>query len=303
MEREKPLPPDRCAGVAAVSDVRVPIPGRESLSEHDIRGVRWHEAIFVEENYTVEYTKYIHHRRLTGLLSKILEEKHDALIVELGCGNGLDFFAINRCLQKLGVRYVGVDLDRPALERAANRAAYRGCRNIELIWGDVRRTGLLTASADVVLSSEVAEHLTEPRLLFEEIWRVLKPGGTAVVTTPNLSNYPRRVVNLVDRVVKGRLRERIYEGMVERTEGSGFTTQEGILGHVSEKPAKAWGSLAREIGFQVSLQRGDTLVHGNPWLARHPVLFGLLCIVDSILEFFPRWVDTSHDLLMVLRKE
>jgi hypothetical protein len=90
--------------------------------------------------------------------------------------------------------------------------------------------------------------------------------------------------------------------MIERTATSGFTLQDGILGHVSEQPAFAWRKLAHEVGFQVTLLRGGTLTYGYPWLARHPLLFGLLCIIDSFLEFLPRWYDTSHDLLIVLRK-
>ena len=60
--------------------------------------------------------------------------------------------------------------------------------------------------------------------------------------------------------------------------------------------------MAEQVGFRVRLERASTLVYGYPWLARRPMLFGLLCLVDSVLEWCPRWFDTSHDLMIVLGK-
>jgi 2-polyprenyl-3-methyl-5-hydroxy-6-metoxy-1,4-benzoquinol methylase len=40
-------------------------------------------------------------------------------------------------------------------------------------------------SFDVIVSVEVLEHLENPRAVFREFYRLLKPGGTLVLTTPN----------------------------------------------------------------------------------------------------------------------
>ncbi len=283
----------------------IPIPSRESLSDTDVKTVRWQESIFAEENYTVDYTHYVQHRCLVRYVVKALEGRPTATVADLGCGEGLNLLAVCRRAPREGGRYIGVDLNRAALQRAANRIAYRGYRNVELVVGDVLDTGLSEASADVILSSEVIEHLRDPQRLLQEIWRVLAPGGIAIITTPNLSNYPRRAGDLVDRLLRGGLRDRAYAGMADRAEGTGFTPDEaaGILGHVSEKPARAWRQLARQAGFRARLYRGSTLVYGYPWLARHPSLFGLLCLADGLLNWFPWWFDTSHDLLMVVTKD
>lgn len=49
--------------------------------------------------------------------------------------------------------------------------------------GDAQALGLTSATFDVVLCTEVLEHLPEPQRAIDEIFRVLKPGGTLLLTT------------------------------------------------------------------------------------------------------------------------
>jgi 2-polyprenyl-3-methyl-5-hydroxy-6-metoxy-1,4-benzoquinol methylase len=281
------------------------LPAQEELTAADVKAVRWEEAHFVEDNYTVHYTHFIQHHRLRATLTRILQDRPRAAVVDLGCGEGGNLFALHRSLQRDTIRYIGVDLNRPALRTAVNRAAYRRYANIEFHCGDVRSSGLPAASADVVLCSEVIEHLHDPSQLLAEIRRILAPGGTAVVTTPNLSNYPRRLGDWMDRVLGGRLRQGAYAGMAERKAGTGFSPDEaaGIFGHVSEHGAGVWRNLVGQAGFRATLRRGSTLVYGYPWLARHPAVFACLCLLDSLLDRLPWWVDTSHDLMMLLTRD
>jgi predicted SAM-dependent methyltransferase len=50
-------------------------------------------------------------------------------------------------------------------------------------------------SADAIFSNQVIEHLVDPRLFAAEVFRVLRPGGTAVVATPNV-RYVRHLWRL-----------------------------------------------------------------------------------------------------------
>ena len=53
---------------------------------------------------------------------------------------------------------------------------------VEMI-GDAQLLGIREATFDVVLCTEVLEHLPEPQKAIDEIQRVLKPGGTLLLTT------------------------------------------------------------------------------------------------------------------------
>jgi 2-polyprenyl-3-methyl-5-hydroxy-6-metoxy-1,4-benzoquinol methylase len=51
---------------------------------------------------------------------------------------------------------------------------------------------------DVVVAAEVIEHLENPRFVMREVFRMLRPGGTAIFTTPNNESW-RSVIALVIR--------------------------------------------------------------------------------------------------------
>jgi len=51
------------------------------------------------------------------------------------------------------------------------------------VLGDALALGIASASVDVVLCTEMLEHVTEPQRAVNEMHRVLKPGGTLLLTT------------------------------------------------------------------------------------------------------------------------
>jgi 2-polyprenyl-3-methyl-5-hydroxy-6-metoxy-1,4-benzoquinol methylase len=97
-------------------------------------------------------------------------------IVDLGCGNG----AIAGVLARRGYRVTGIDQaeDGIALARKANPALTFHCASV---YDDLLK---LVVQADVVLASEVIEHLYRPKMLLAAAHKVLRPGGLIIVTTP-----------------------------------------------------------------------------------------------------------------------
>jgi SAM-dependent methyltransferase len=108
-----------------------------------------------------------------------------ASIVDVGCGDGAATMLTARA--NPGHRIVGVDWSADALRHAR-------ARGLTLIRAEAEPTGLPIASgrADVVLMSELIEHLLDPDSVLEEVRRVLKPGGTLLLSTPNLAAWYNR---------------------------------------------------------------------------------------------------------------
>jgi ubiquinone/menaquinone biosynthesis C-methylase UbiE len=110
-------------------------------------------------------------------------------LLDIGCGSAL----VADQLSHAAVHYVGIDFGGHHIASAAKR-----CRDLDgrlrtsFVRGDGERLPLRTASVDVVVFTEVIEHLLRPELAVWEIARVLRPGGVLVMTTNNASEMPLR---------------------------------------------------------------------------------------------------------------
>lgn len=105
-------------------------------------------------------------------------------VLDVGCGDGR---GPARILNQRAGSYIGVDVSRPAVERA--QAAGIDVRLIE----DASTLPFDDATFDAVVSVEVLEHLFAPHAAAAEFARVLKPGGRFFGTVPNTAYWRRRV--------------------------------------------------------------------------------------------------------------
>jgi SAM-dependent methyltransferase len=82
---------------------------------------------------------------------------------------------------------VGIDVDREALEKAAELG-------IETIWADAEEPlPFEDRSFDIVVAGELLEHVRDPEGLVREVHRVLRHGGTFVGSVPNAFRIKNRL--------------------------------------------------------------------------------------------------------------
>ena len=98
-------------------------------------------------------------------------------LLEIGCGSG----AMLRRMEQRGWQVQGVDFDPMAVGKARSLGLQVHC-------GDVSQLSLSTEEFDAVVMSHVIEHVPDPRLLLSECARLLRPGGRAVMVTPNVNS-------------------------------------------------------------------------------------------------------------------
>jgi ubiquinone/menaquinone biosynthesis C-methylase UbiE len=123
--------------------------------------------------------------------------------LEVGFGAGVYLRALATHYKQV----VGTDLDQSHLEHARMRSA--DLANLQVLVDDITHSNLPAGSFDLVLCSEVLEHIKDTGGAIAGIRRVLAPGGLLIVSTPQryslmeLACKPAflpGVINLVRRV-------------------------------------------------------------------------------------------------------
>jgi ubiquinone/menaquinone biosynthesis C-methylase UbiE len=98
------------------------------------------------------------------------------VVVDLGCGGGLDVFLAARRVGPAG-RAIGIDMTPKMIELARRNADRSGLANVEFHLAAIDRLPLPAASVDCVISNCVINLADNKPAVFREIARVLKPGG------------------------------------------------------------------------------------------------------------------------------
>jgi SAM-dependent methyltransferase len=112
-------------------------------------------------------------------LAEELRLRPGSTLLDLACGKGAYGLLIAR---KAGTSLIGVDFSAQALAEAREQAARLGVSNASFRVGELTATGLPGASAEAVLCTDAIQFPDEPASAYDEIRRVLKPGGRVVLT-------------------------------------------------------------------------------------------------------------------------
>ncbi len=120
------------------------------------------------------------HRRLARQLTQRLGAGR---AFDVGCGDGSFLLA----LQERGWQPSGIEFDQ------ATVAALQQHRKLPVVAGDFVTAELSDSNFDLVSMLEVLEHLHQPLAALQRARDILRPGGTLVVTVPNISSLEYRL--------------------------------------------------------------------------------------------------------------
>jgi SAM-dependent methyltransferase len=135
-------------------------------------------------NLLIRYFQYVDRHvadRNQQAMLDCLEEDSLAVMLDCGCHAGLN--ARKRADAKHMKAVVGIELNAFVAQEALQRGLW-------VMQADLNRPiPLVTGSVDAVMVSDVLEHLVATETFVRELHRVLKPGGYAVISTPNLASW------------------------------------------------------------------------------------------------------------------
>jgi SAM-dependent methyltransferase len=103
-----------------------------------------------------------------------------ASVVEAGCGEGYGAALLSR----FGANVVALDYDNQSIDHVTNTYP-----DVTALSANLDSFPLPDSSADFVVSLQVLEHLWDLPKFLSEIRRVLRPGGTLIISTPNRTTF------------------------------------------------------------------------------------------------------------------
>lgn len=127
--------------------------------------------------------------------------KEGEVVLDLGSGAGFDCFL---AAAKVGLKgkVIGVDMTPEMIEKARNNAKKNGVKNVEFRLGEIENLPVSDNSVDVVISNCVINLSADKARVFQEIHRVLKPGGRiAISDIALLRELPREIRESIEAYV------------------------------------------------------------------------------------------------------
>ncbi len=137
--------------------------------------VGWYEAYWAEKSDNVD------HDRLDLMLVHVLPGWR---VFQLDGGPGM---LAERMVKERGAEVILTDLTNEATKRA--QAKGLNASQLYIAEGDIPYPD---ASFDAVVSDSAIEHHFDPARSFDELARVLKPGGTFILCLPNIAHWRHR---------------------------------------------------------------------------------------------------------------
>ncbi len=155
-----------------------------------------------------------------GLPTEFALIKEGDVVIDLGSGAGNDAFVARAIAGEKG-KVIGIEFTDEMIDKARANADKLGFNNVEFRFGDIEKMPITQNTADVIISNCVLNLVPDKVKAFQEIYRVLKPGGhfsvSDIVASGELPKSIKSGAELYAGCVSGAIRQEEYIGIIEET--------------------------------------------------------------------------------------
>lgn len=151
-------------------------PARRILKMFHPEGIPWPGSVI----YNMVSSSEVFQRHYQLIAEDILNYCSEGRMLDIGTGPGWILEKLHQATPN--IELVGLDISPSMIAKAKKNMADLGLANkIQIEQGDVRKIPFQDSSFDVVLSTGSLHHWKKPLEGIDEIYRVLKPGGHALL--------------------------------------------------------------------------------------------------------------------------
>lgn len=144
--------------------------------------------------------------------------KPGEVVVDLGSGAGFDCFLAANQVGKTG-KVIGVDMTAEMLDKARENGRKSNYENVEFRLGEIENLPVADNHADIIISNCVINLSPDKKRVFQEAYRVLKPGGRLMVSDiVLLRDLPEEIKNSVAAYIgclAGAVSKKDYLGAIQ----------------------------------------------------------------------------------------
>lgn len=148
--------------------------------------------------------------------------KDGEVVLDLGSGAGFDCFLASAKVGKKG-KVIGIDMTAEMLDKARDNALKGGYKNVEFRLGEIENLPVADNSVDAIISNCVINLSGDKQRVFDEAFRVLKPGGrlmvSDIVILKELPDFIKDSVDAYIGCVSGAMKKNDYLKAISK---SGF---------------------------------------------------------------------------------
>jgi arsenite methyltransferase len=163
-----------------------------------------------------------------GLPTQFAKIKKGDTVIDLGSGAGNDCFIARAETGETG-KVIGVDFTSAMIDKARANAEKLGFNNVEFRQGDIEKMPVTANVADVIVSNCVLNLVPNKHGVFQDIYRVLKPGGhlsiSDVVLVGCLPAKIQEAAEMYAGCVSGAIQKQAYLELIDSNKFANVTIQ------------------------------------------------------------------------------
>src|SRR5690348_13613841 len=150
------------------------------ILQYSVRPSGWDDELANLVEHEVDDRKPVgkaSRRHVLGEFRRLLARTEHPVILEVGCSTGYLLREISGDLP--GARLVGAEYALPALDRLISKIP-----RVPLVQMDLTCAPLPDESFDAIIALNVLEHISDDKAALSHVFRMLKPGGIALIEVP-----------------------------------------------------------------------------------------------------------------------